>query len=185
MSMSATATEATCWMRTPIERDRGDQGRHWRKARDPDHQRGSGFYAPEEQMRVVREVRPEAVSLALREFAPDETHEAAFASFLDWLHRERVAPQIILYAPGRRHTCRRREARDDPFREPPGSLCAGPLHVGQTSRPPICSPSSPPNACSGIGWCAFGRHETACVTAGALLGGNVRVGLRTILSCRM
>ena len=39
-----------------------------------------GIYQPAEQMDVVREVRPEAVSLALRELLPDESHEAGFAA---------------------------------------------------------------------------------------------------------
>jgi uncharacterized protein (DUF849 family) len=58
-----------------------------------------GIYSPAEQMEVVRQVRPEAVSLALRELLPDESHEAGFAEFLGWLRREKIMPQIILYTP--------------------------------------------------------------------------------------
>ena len=56
-----------------------------------------GIYRPDEQMRVVRETRPEAVSLALREYLGDGGGEKAFADFLSWLAREEVLPQIILY----------------------------------------------------------------------------------------
>ena len=38
-----------------------------------------GKYSPAEQRAVVRDVRPEAVSLALRELVPDASEEAAFA----------------------------------------------------------------------------------------------------------
>jgi 3-keto-5-aminohexanoate cleavage enzyme len=41
-----------------------------------------GIYEPKTQMDVVRAVKPEAVSLELREFAPDEASEPAFAEFL-------------------------------------------------------------------------------------------------------
>ena len=58
-----------------------------------------GIYSPAEQMEVVRQVRPEAVSLALRELLPDAGHETGFADFLGWLRREKCTPQIILYTP--------------------------------------------------------------------------------------
>ena len=58
-----------------------------------------GVYTPEEQRAVVRAVKPEAVSLALRELVPEASEEAAFADLLHWLKRENVAPQIILYSP--------------------------------------------------------------------------------------
>jgi 3-keto-5-aminohexanoate cleavage enzyme len=57
-----------------------------------------GIYKSAEQMAVVRDVRPEAVSIALRELAPDASSEAVFADFLTW-RQEKVAPQIILYSP--------------------------------------------------------------------------------------
>src|SRR5208283_769837 len=57
-----------------------------------------GIYSPAQQRAVVQEVKPEAVSLALRELVPDESEEAAFADFLRMLKRESVMPQIILYS---------------------------------------------------------------------------------------
>src|SRR5690606_31365073 len=50
-----------------------------------------GRFSPRDQMSVVREVRPEAVSLALRELCPDVASEAEFAEFLRFLRRERIA----------------------------------------------------------------------------------------------
>src|SRR5688572_27984957 len=58
-----------------------------------------GKYSPAEQMAVIKAVRPEAVSVGLRELAPDAAHERDFADFLRWLRQERVVPQIILYSP--------------------------------------------------------------------------------------
>ncbi|MBA5776143.1 3-keto-5-aminohexanoate cleavage protein [Stappia sp. F7233] len=56
-----------------------------------------GRYAPSEQVAVVRETRPEAVSLAIRELIADEASEAPAAEFLAWMKAEAIAPQFILY----------------------------------------------------------------------------------------
>ena len=56
-----------------------------------------GRYRADEQMNVVRELRPEAVSLALRELCPDEQSETASSLFFNWLVSERIWPQYILY----------------------------------------------------------------------------------------
>lgn len=143
-----------------------------------------GIYKPEEQMAVVRAVRPEAVSLALRELAPDESAEPAFAEFMAWLRQERVAPQIILYSPEEALRLDRIYRRGDvPFENIPVLYVLGRYTVGQTSRPADLLPFLAPDMPSFRDWmvCAFGRHETACVTAGALLGGHVRIGFENNL----
>ena len=52
-----------------------------------------------EQKAAVLEANPEAVSLALREFAPETSDERDFGLFLGKLKQMRVWPQIILYHP--------------------------------------------------------------------------------------
>lgn len=144
-----------------------------------------GVYKPEEQMAVVRAVRPEAVSLALRELAPDEASEPAFAEFLSWLRQENIVPQIILYAPDeavRLEAMRRRGLV--PFENIPVLYVLGRYTVGQTSSPADLLPFLAPGQPSFSHWmlCAFGRHERACVVAGALLGGHVRIGFENNLT---
>lgn len=56
-----------------------------------------GRYSAAEQMKLVREVCPEAASLAVREIVPDEAHEADAASLFKWMLDNRVAPQFIVY----------------------------------------------------------------------------------------
>lgn len=56
-----------------------------------------GMYAPAEQIDAVRELRPEAVSLALRELCPDSQSEVTAAEFFAWLNAEGIMPQYILY----------------------------------------------------------------------------------------
>ena len=62
----------------------------------------SAAIPPAEQRAAVLETNPEAVSLALRELAPEEADEKDFGVFLGKLKQMRVWPQIILYTPTRR-----------------------------------------------------------------------------------
>lgn len=143
-----------------------------------------GIYGPSEQMAVVRAVRPAAVSLALRELLPEDGDEAAFAEFLAWLSRERIAPQFILYDPAeatRLDGLRRRGIV--PFDEPPVLYVLGRYTASQTSLPadllPFVAEGQP--AFRRFMTCAFGRFESACTLAGALLGGGMRVGFENNL----
>ncbi len=58
-----------------------------------------GHYSPAEQRAAVLKTNPEAVSLALRELAPEAPDEKDFCVFLAKLKQMRVWPQIILYTP--------------------------------------------------------------------------------------
>jgi len=143
-----------------------------------------GLYKPEEQMRVVLEVRPEAVSLALRELVPDQTHEAAFAAFLNQLRNAKVIPQIILYTAEEATYLATLAARGlIPFDSLPVLYVLGRYTVGQISRPADLLPFLAPGIAAASHWmvCAFGTQETACVTAAALLGGHARVGFENNL----
>jgi 3-keto-5-aminohexanoate cleavage enzyme len=143
-----------------------------------------GIYGPEEQMAVVRDLKPEAVSLALREISPDEASEPAFSEFLAWLRRERITPQIIVYSPEEAVRLAEMHRRGIvPFESIPILYVLGRYAVGQTSRPADLLPFLAPDMPIFSDWmtCAFGRHETACVTTAALLGGNVRIGFENNL----
>lgn len=138
-----------------------------------------GRYTPAEQRAVVRAVRPEAASLALRELVPDAAEEAAFADLLGWMRREAVMPQIILYdAPDAARLADLIVRGLVPFERPPVLFVLGRYTAGQTSHPRDLLPFIERDAPSFGHWsvCAFGAREIACVTAAALLGGHVRVG---------
>lgn len=143
-----------------------------------------GRYQPEEQMAVIRAVRPEGVSLALREFVRMSADEAAFAGFLRWLKAERVAPQFILYSAEEvdrmADLCRRGLV---PWDEPPVLFVLGRYTLGQTSVPEDLHPFLAPGRRRFADWmvCAFGRNEAACVLAGANAGGHARVGFENNL----
>lgn len=143
-----------------------------------------GLYGPAEQMAVIRAVRPEAVSLAIREFAPDAAAEVEFSNFLGWMRRERVTPQIILYSPEDVRRLGDMRARGlVPFDDPPVLYVLGRYTVGQVSSPVDLVPFLGLAVPAFKDWmmCAFGPEEARCATAAALLGGNVRVGFENNL----
>ncbi len=143
-----------------------------------------GIYAPSQQMAVIRELRPEAVSLALRELAPDAAAEDAFLRFLAELQEARVRPQFILYSPGEAARLGELVARGRlPWRDVPVLYVLGRYTAGQVSLPADLLPFLAPGMPRFAHWmaCAFGRHELACVTTAGLLGGHLRVGFENNL----
>jgi 3-keto-5-aminohexanoate cleavage enzyme len=143
-----------------------------------------GLYGSDEQMAMVRELRPEAISMALRELAPDDDHKARFAEFTAWLRRENIAGQIILY--DRDDTARARAwAREGVF-DP--ALLSVIFVTGKYTPPTTAMPIDLLplfNDCADLfrDWmlCSFGPNETGCVTLAALLGGHCRVGFENNL----
>jgi uncharacterized protein (DUF849 family) len=142
-----------------------------------------GIYGPEAQMAMVRDVKPEAVSLAIREIVPDAAHESGAGEFLHWMYREHISPQYILYSdddvlrfqdlirrgviPGDRHFV---------------LFVLGRYSAGQISSPDDLLPFLGVKG-SGMEWavCAFGPRESACVLMAAALSGHARVGFENNL----
>lgn len=143
-----------------------------------------GIYSPQEQMAVIRAVKPQAASLALREIVPGTVDEKAFGDFLHWMKAERIAPQFIVYTPEEAvHLDALRKRGVVPFEEPPVLYVLGRYSAGQTSVPqdlvPFLVPGQP--VFQRFMVCAFGIHEAACTIAGGLLGGGLRVGFENNL----
>lgn len=138
-----------------------------------------GMYSSEEQREVVKDVRPEAVSLGLRELLPEGGDEKEFAVFSKWMVRERVWPQIILYDT---HDVRRlRDLRKrGVFAQDHLSVLFVLGRYGQQVAqaeellPFLAEIENEQN----LDWsvCAFGQYENACVTTAACLGGHARIG---------
>jgi 3-keto-5-aminohexanoate cleavage enzyme len=143
-----------------------------------------GIYKPAQQMQVVRQVGPEAVSLALRELLPYEDGETELSGFLHWLRRENVAPQFILYTPEEALRLVALQRRGIiPFEHLSVLYVLGRYTPGQTSSPADLLPFIEGVMPRFAHWttCAFGNREAACVVAGALLGGHVRTGFENNL----
>jgi uncharacterized protein (DUF849 family) len=146
----------------------------------------AGRYAPAQQMAMVRAVRPEEVSLALRELAATGAQEADYAAFLSWAHAEGILAQHILYSPGevrRFQTLRRRGLI--PQERPSVLFVLG--RTGETlPRPADIVPylqAIEPKDLAGLHWavCVFGANEGACAAAAIALDGDVRVGFENNL----
>lgn len=145
-----------------------------------------GMYTPEQQMQMVREVKPEAVSLAIKELMPDESYEKQGAEFLAWVERERILPQYIIYSeaelrrfvsltkrgiiPGDRHSV---------------LFVLGRYSKDQTSSaydllPYLSTAQELALFDKGADFiwsvCAFGPQEASCMLTSAAFGGNPRIG---------
>ncbi|MCP4386562.1 MAG: 3-keto-5-aminohexanoate cleavage protein [Hyphomicrobiales bacterium] len=143
-----------------------------------------GRYQQEHQIAVVAAVRPEAVSLALRELCPDSAREKAFAAFLDLLARERIATQFILYDTEDVARLVALAARGVvPANEPQVLYVLGRRGTSGEARPAdvLSFLTAAKGRLSDFMVCAFGVREAACVTGAVLLGGDVRVGFENNL----
>ncbi|MDZ7643058.1 MAG: 3-keto-5-aminohexanoate cleavage protein [Woeseiaceae bacterium] len=136
-------------------------------------------YTAAEQMQVVRDVRPEAVSLALRELCPDEAAEPAAGKFFQWLVRERIWPQYILYSAAELHrfdTLRRKGffGQEQPF----CLFVLGSHAAHQTGELAELDTILAAADCSQFPWavCCFGQYELRALRAARRLGGHARVG---------
>lgn len=139
------------------------------------------LFTPRDQMTVVRDVRPEAVSLALRELCPDRASEAEFIDFLQFIKRERIAPQFILYDPADiERFAQLRDRGIIPYEHPPVIYVLGRYLTEGRPQPadlvPYLKAAEPAELFARFMVCAFSPAEAACCIAGALLGGDVRVG---------
>jgi uncharacterized protein (DUF849 family) len=146
-----------------------------------------GLYQPEEQMAVVRAVRPEAVSIALRELIPSASYEAAAAAFLAELAEQGCFVQHILYAPTEvawMVDLLRRGVIPNQGIFP--LFVLGRYSAGQRSR---ASDLAGYVERWNSGWetpppwsmCAFGPEEATCAVAALAMGGHARVGFENSL----
>ena len=144
-----------------------------------------GRFSPAEQRASVLRTNPEAVSLALRELAPEPADEKDFGEFLGKLKQMRIWPQIILYTPaeGERLGAMVKQGLI-PFDKLSVLYVLGRFALTRTAIArdllPFLAPEMPRFASWSV--CAFGRREAACVTAAALLGGHGRVGFENNLA---
>lgn len=138
-----------------------------------------GIYRPDEQMAMVRAVKPEAVSLAVREIVPDAAGEKTAADFLAWVAKENICPQYILYSDADVRRFADLRARGIvPGVRPFVLYVLGRYTKGQVSAPTDLLPFLAAQDDASVPWgmCAFGARENACAVASAALGGHVRVG---------
>lgn len=143
-----------------------------------------GMYTAAEQMAVVRELQPEAVSLALKELCPGPADEAVFADFCVWMHDSGVWPQFILYSV-------EDVRRFDTLRASGVIIGAAPFALfvlgnyaaavaGTVADLDVLLEVTDPTA---FPWavCCFGPNENAVMRSALKKGGHVRIGFENNL----
>ncbi|MEQ8178256.1 MAG: 3-keto-5-aminohexanoate cleavage protein [Amphiplicatus sp.] len=145
----------------------------------------AGRYAPQEQMRAVHDVRPEAVSIAFRELCLTEKDEPVYADFLAECAGASIWVQHILYSPG--------EVRRFAELRLRGLVPEGPVTalavIGAYAGDPPSAPSlvdrfiDAAETVSDCLWsvCAFGRNERQVLLHAAAHGWNARTGFENNL----
>lgn len=142
-------------------------------------------YTREEQMAMVRAVRPEAVSLGLRELCPDDKAEVEAAAFFAWLRKEKIWPQYILYSAddvSRFDRMRRRGVFTD--EHPFCLLVMGRYSEALEGNLSELTAMLEAADCNEFPWavCCFGRFENEAMLAATDTGGHVRIGFENNLS---
>ena len=142
-----------------------------------------GLYSAEQQMSTVRELKPEAVSLALKELCPDAESEPAAAEFFSWLQAESVMPQYILFSPDeviRFTDLRNRGVIPDDW--PFVLLVLGRYSDSLTGDPDLLG-RYVEGLQQDVTWmvCCFGQTENKAVAEAARLNGHARVGFENNL----
>jgi len=139
-----------------------------------------GIYQPQQQMDVVREIKPECASFAIRELVPDGAHEEAAAEFFAWVKDEGIVPQFLIYEA--HELARFKQLIADgilPFKTPFTLFGLG-YHGTRYATPqdvePFVAEINALELDMDWGVCAFGRREAECVAAAFEHGGHVRVG---------
>lgn len=136
-----------------------------------------GRYCRQEQMAMVKDLKPEAVSLALRELAPDDDDLAEMADFVQWMVREHIFPQYILYDENdyQRFEAWRKQGvfeNDRPFT----LFVLGNYHG--TSQTKEADQLKLRTRQAAFPWavCGFGTDEVNAVTHAVKNNGHIRVG---------
>lgn len=137
-----------------------------------------GIYSRHQQIAMVKELRPEAVSLALREICPSDDELGDTSAFIAWMSKEHIFPQYILYD-------EQDYARFEIYRKQGVFMSDAPFTLFVLGRHPKAE-DTVHNAQRlkeitkhvGSPWamCGFGTNEKDCVDHAAVNNGHIRVG---------
>lgn len=144
------------------------------------------IYQPAAQMQVVRDSRPEAVSVGLRELLKPDVPERDLAAFFGWLATCNTMAQVILYDTEDVRQWQALRARGViPEHRWFLLFVLGRYTAGQKSSPADLLPFlQADDAAHPWAMCAFGPLENACAVAAAALGGHARIGFENNLYLR-
>jgi 3-keto-5-aminohexanoate cleavage enzyme len=143
-----------------------------------------GIYNRHEQMDMIRTLRPEAASMALRELCPEPSMESEVGRFYEFLLRENIWPQHILYTAAEVERFDSMRKRGVFGEEHPSCLLvlgnyAGEIEGSVEELADMHTMAS----FDGFPWsiCCFGQSELQCMLAATGQGGHVRIGFENNL----
>lgn len=143
-----------------------------------------GLYAANEQIALVKTLKPRFASIALREIIRDGAHVASAQQFYQWCVDEGVGVQHILYGSEDLQQFQAFQSQG----VIPASNKAVLMVIGRYTDSNVADKDESINlvntlATSGFHWmlCAFGNTETDCLVHAATAGGGVRVGFENNL----
>ncbi len=146
-----------------------------------------GIYTPEQQMQMVKTLKPEAISVAIREIIPDRNNISVAKDFLLWVYQNNISPQYILYSPDEvRYFGELCDQGIIPQKKKFVLFVLGKKNAPQTestyAKPEDLKPFLEVDPQSLISdpliWaiCAFGGNENACMLEAVKNGGHIRIG---------
>lgn len=144
-----------------------------------------GIYSPPQQMQMVYDLKPEAISAAIREFIPTPEYEAAAKDFFHWVSAENIWPQFILYSPEEiKYFGDLKKRGIIPEKNNFVLLVLGKKQKEQTkdafAKPQDLDPYLAAVKETGLDltWaiCAFGGYENECMKYAVSKGGHARIG---------
>jgi len=143
----------------------------------------AGIFQPDQQMHMVRQIKPEAVSFALRELIPDAAAEHQATAFFHWVAEQQLIPQYIIYSVQELIWYKKLHDTGIIPDQPHQLLFVlGRYHQQQQSSPQDLEPFLQ-SGCDDLHWmaCAFGKQENLCARYALERGGDVRVGFENNL----
>ena len=143
-----------------------------------------GIYGRDAQMRLVRELVPDAVSVALREICPDDRAEEDAAGFYAWMHEAGIMAQHILYSAAELQRFEALRQRGlIPGEMPFLLLVLGRYTSDLTGDPSELGAFLDELPQAGCQWavCCFGKTESEAARLAAVQGGHARVGFENNL----
>lgn len=134
-------------------------------------------------MEMIEELKPESVSIAIKEFIPETSNEIDIKIFLKDMLYEKIIPQYVVYSAEELERFYNLKAKGViPGKKQFVLFVLGKYDVSRDSSPkdllPFIHTYKKHASDNSVQWavCAFGKAEASCMLTAAMLGGHVRIG---------
>ena len=141
------------------------------------------MYQPEQQIRMVKQLKPEAVTLSLMELIPDTAHEVQAGDFFSWLSAARIFTQFIVFNSNEvKYLAELVQRGIVPSHDPCVLYVLGRYSQNQLSKPSDLDAFLEASFLKKTWFvCAFGKDEASCIDYALSRGGHARIGFENNL----